>query len=156
MRSTIPEQLRKATTIDQWITPTNPEDVFTTSLLGFITDMQPTPFENLLSNSPFSVTGSALRAQRHEKAMKSGDTVAARAIEEELTPWPTFYYPTLNLSLDVVRELPTEGVKWLFVRTTALELRSSNMSIVTTLLDERGALVARAMQKALVISGSKL
>lgn len=68
---------------------------------------------------------------------------------------PKYRYPTLSLSLEVKKVLPPEGVKWLFMRARAKEIKNGRMDAEITILDEAFELVALSHQVSFIVDVAK-
>lgn len=127
---------------EQWITPTLPDEVWKTSMLGLVIDHCVPPVENFFPDSPHSAQATADRS-----------AVWAREGPPEKHPeWsvPRFY-PTLNMGLEVKKALPEEGVKWLFTRFRVKGVRDGRFDLGVEVWDEEGELVAVSQQVWMVV-----
>ena len=73
------------------------------------------------------------------------------ADEKQQTRW----YPTVALNLDIKKRLPPEGVKWLYVRVRAGEIRNGRMDLQIVVLDAGGKLVALSPHVSLILSAAR-
>ena len=79
------------------------------------------------------------------------DTAAGRNTNES-TP---FWFPTLALQADYRKELPEEGVEWLYSQVVLRTLEKGRTIIDVTMMDEAGDSVAVAVQTGLVMAGAR-
>ena len=129
---------------EQWFTPVRKEDVFTTEMLGFIADHWHRMTENYRSKAPWGTKDVASRAARGY----SGDVSARNDGGEN----HGFYaYPTLSMSLEIKKLLPAEGVKWLYVRAEAKQIKNGRLDAEIVILDENMELVALSHQVSSII-----
>lgn len=61
------------------------------------------------------------------------------------------FYPTINLGVEVKKNLPAEGVKWLFTRFRMKGLRDGRFDLGCEVWDEGGELVAVSQQVWMVV-----
>jgi len=120
-------QFEKSMT-DEWLRFTNGEK-FTMESLGYVADMFPQVVE---SYGEKRVTG----ASKYNGSAK-------------------FWYPTLLLNLEIKKDLPPDGVEWLFVRVQAKEIKNGRMDLEVVILDEEGDLVALSHHVAMILSAAR-
>ena len=133
---------------DVWLTPRSHDDVFKTEHLGFIADLWPRMVENFCHKSAWNtraLVDRALRARRSDEA---------EATVELGFQGQAFWYPTLSMTLDVKRLLPAEGVKWLFMRAQAKEIKNGRMDAEVHILNGDMELVALSHHVCLVIDNA--
>lgn len=65
------------------------------------------------------------------------------------------WYPTLLLNLDVKKALPEEGVKWLFSRVQAKQIKNGRYDLEVCLLDAKGELVAVSHHVVYAVSAER-
>ncbi|TLS21990.1 uncharacterized protein PpBr36_09198 [Pyricularia pennisetigena] len=121
--------------LDRWIRFADGER-FTGPSLGFVADAWPIIVESY----------------RPEPPPTDEETEASQ------TPFPwdsLFWYPTLNMSLEVKKRLPEQGVEWLFFRVQTKQIRNGRMDMEIIVLDETGDLVALASHVCLVLGLSR-
>ncbi|GIZ45733.1 hypothetical protein CKM354_000888700 [Cercospora kikuchii] len=125
-------QNRRFTT--QWITPRVPEEKWTTPMLGLLMDHSVPPLENFFPDAPHNAFSMPVRALRNEKdGLTSYDH----------PPWSSpRYYPTVSMTIEVKRQLPAEGVKWLCLRWAIKECVDGRFDIEAEIWDPEGNLVA--------------
>lgn len=140
-----PSDFPKAMT-DQWVRfcPGGRKGKLTNDALGFVVDIFPQVVE--LYNS-----------QDLEEAILGKDLSPEEAAElrKKAPPRKTFWYPTLNLNLDVKKALPEEGVDWLFVRIQANKIHNGRFDLQITVLDDQGDLVALSSHASLAMDMSR-
>lgn len=117
--------------LDRWIRfPTG--ERFTDASLGFVADAWPIIVESYRPKPPLT----------------DDET------EESQTPFPwdsLFWYPTLNMSIEIKKRLPAEGLEWLFIRVRTKQIRNGRMDMEVVVLDETGDIVALASHVNLVL-----
>ena len=59
------------------------------------------------------------------------------------------------LNIDFKKELPEEGVEWLFVRVQAKQIKNGRMDLEIVILDEEGDIVALSHHVALVLNAER-
>lgn len=111
---------------DEWVHFTNGEK-FTNESLGFIADMFPMPVEGYREN--------------------------ADADDELKTA--LFWYPTVLLNIDFKKELPAEGVEWLFSRCKTKQIKNGRMDHEIVIMDAEGDIVALSHHLCLVVPASR-
>ncbi|MCJ1280463.1 hypothetical protein MMC21_008291 [Puttea exsequens] len=133
---------------DVWITPKDDDAVFTTRTLGMIADIWPRMVENYCPDSGWNTANLANRAKENAP---SSAKAADFSIEEHQQ---AFWYPTLSMTLDVKKTLEPHGVKWLFMRAQARQIKNGRMDVTVVILDQRLELVAISNHVCLVISNA--
>lgn len=127
--------------MDEWLTPTDPEERFTNNSLGFVADSWPQMCENYRADSPHSSEGTVKRA-----------AAALRGESGEKRGWMSpFWYPTLLMNIEMKKALPAEGVKWLFVRARAKQIQDGRMDVEVVIMDERMELVALSSHVCFIV-----
>lgn len=66
-----------------------------------------------------------------------------------------FWYPTVTLNVEVKKQLPLQGVEWLYSRIHSKVIRNGRTDINVVVLDEEGEIIAVASQVGLVVSASR-
>ena len=94
----------------------------------------------------------------------SAKTLVARAMQAKQDsntatdhgriPMP-YGYPTLSMSLEIKQILPPSGVKWLFVRAQAKEIKNGRMDAEVTILNEGHELAALSHQVSFIVDTTK-
>nr|OQO21285.1 hypothetical protein B0A51_10341 [Rachicladosporium sp. CCFEE 5018] len=115
--------------VDEWLCLRNGEN-WTQELLGSIVDTFPQVLEHyVLGFDPYSV--------ELEKRLKPGE------LEKQMSNnGAKMWYPTILLNLEVKKALPVEGVKWLFVRLQAKQIKNGRFDLEIIVMDADGDLVA--------------
>lgn len=121
---------------DEWISFKSGEK-FTNESLGYVADTWPQVVESYREELP----GVALQKPDASKGNKP--------------QWARFWYPTVLLNLDVKKELPAEGVEWLFVRVRAKQIKNGRMDLEVVIMDEAGDIVALSNHVALILSAER-
>jgi len=127
---------------EQWISPALPSEVWTTPMLGLLIDHCVPPPENFFPDSPMSAQASADRSVKW----------AAEGMPKEHPEWsaPRFYM-TVNMGIEVKKNLPAEGVKWLFTRFRVKGVRDGRVDLGCEIWDGEGELVAVSQQVWMVV-----
>jgi hypothetical protein len=116
--------------IDEWLSLRNGEN-WTNESLGSVVDTFPQVVETYISGEdPYSI--------ENENKDKKPET----SKEGKEKGRVGFWYPTVLLNLDVKKALPEEGVKYLFVRLQAKQIKNGRFDLEIVVLDEGGDLVA--------------
>ena len=69
--------------------------------------------------------------------------------------WPSFWYPTILLNLEIKKVFPPEGVEWLFVRVRAKQIKNGRMDLEVVIMDADGDLVALSQHVSLVLGAER-
>lgn len=142
----LPRPLPHLSLWDHWLTPNDADAAFryTNDHLPFVADMTFPMTDNLQpGGGPLGEHARILAVCEAQRA----DRAAGRA---ELSPgpagkdavWPQYVCLSLNFNMEVKKKLPDEGVKWLFTRCRARQIRQGRMDNECTILDEHGDIVA--------------
>ncbi|KAL4972178.1 thioesterase-like superfamily-domain-containing protein [Aspergillus desertorum] len=87
------------------------------------------------------------------------DTMAAGGESGSATgdagPTAKYWFPTVSLSIDFKKRLPTAGEEWLYSRVVTKEVRDGRTDLDVTILDAKGEIVALSTQIGLVVSASR-
>lgn len=134
----------------QWLGLSNPAERWKTDMLPIACDMYVPALENFYEGSDRSIQAFARQSVEFAAAVKrrdereegaDGTEPVHRASEE----WkPPRWYTTVNMSVDVKRALPEEGVDWLFTRMKTNEVVDGRLDVQAMIFDEQGRLVALA------------
>lgn len=117
--------------LDMWFCFRDPKSTFTNEALGFICDTFPQMIES-------HVIGWDIYSLEFER--KHSDEEQRRLIKK--SGFKQMWYPTLLLNLDVKKALPEEGVKFLFSRVQAKQIKNGKYDLEVILMDTEGDLVA--------------
>lgn len=132
----------------QWTAPRRANERWTTDMLGLLLDHVISPSENFMPggsvNSGYAMSA---RAIANERAGRSSYDHPLGGLEGR--------YPTISFSVHVVRQLPPEGEKWLFVRGECKEVVAGRSSVQMVVLDSQGRLIATAQEVAKVMRGAR-
>lgn len=111
-------------------------------MLGLVIDHCVPPLENFFADSPHSAQATADRSARW-----------ARDGPPDVHPeWSVpRVYPTINMGIEVKKNLPAEGVKWLFTRFRMKGLSDGRFDLGCEVWDEQGELVAVSQQVWMVV-----
>jgi len=127
---------------EQWLSPALPTEKWTTPMLGLVIDHCVPPPENFFPDSPHSAQATADRSAMWAKdgpPQKHPEWAAPR------------FYPTINMGIEVKKNLPEEGVKWLFTRFRMKGLRDGRFDLGCEVWDEEGELIAVSSQVWMVV-----
>lgn len=81
---------------------------------------------------------------------------AAKGLLPQNTEWDLpRWYTTVNMTVDVKRPLPEEGVKWLFTRMKTNEVNDGRLDVHGQVWDEDGNLIALAQYLWFVVDTSR-
>jgi hypothetical protein len=115
-------------------------------MLGLVIDHCVPPPENFFPDSPMSAQNMADRsALWAEEGMPS--------VHPEWSA-PRFYM-TINMGIEVKKNLPEEGVKWLFTRFRVKGVRDGRFDVGCEIWDQEGELVAVSQQLWMVVEVDK-
>ncbi|KAF7189005.1 hypothetical protein HII31_09669 [Pseudocercospora fuligena] len=123
-------------TVTLWISPRIPEEKWHTEQLGIVFDSSVPPLENWYGTQEgaqnYITMPSAVA--RNEKEGKSS---------YDHPPWDTRrFYPTVSMTIEVKRQLPAEGEKWLCLRQNTKECVEGRFDMDATVWDVEGKLIA--------------
>lgn len=65
------------------------------------------------------------------------------------------WFPTLTLNIDFKKELPEDGVEWLYSRVVLKSIKHGRVDIEVVLLEESGEIVALATQAGLILDSKR-
>lgn len=127
--------------IDEWLSLKNGEN-WTNESLGSVVDTFPQVIETyILGDDPYSIDNEKSPASKSKKGKESGGV--------------GFWYPTVLLNLDVKKALPEGGVKFLFVRLQAKQIKNGRFDLEIVVLDEGGDLVALSHHVCFAVSAAR-
>ena len=129
-----------------WLGLSNPEQRWTMDMLGIGCDMYVPAVENFY-DSDRSVQGFSKKAQEWAKNGMPQDS----STEWNQPRW----YTTVNMTVDVKRALPKEGVKWLFARMKTNEVVDGRLDVQGQIWDDGGNLIALAQYVWFVVETSR-
>lgn len=128
---------------DAWLTPIGVDDVFTAEMIGYIADLYHRMVDNYLVNAEWGTRNIASRILQAAAAQSADTDDGGQGV--------LYGYPTMSMGLEVKKLLPPEGVKWLFIRAQAKQIKNGRMDAEITILDEKMELVALSHQVSLII-----
>ena len=128
---------------DIWLTPIGASETFTTNMLGSVADTWHRMVENYRTDAEWSTKNLVTRAMRAGQESSTATDRGHKAVP--------YGYPTLSMSLDIKKHLPAPGVKWLFIRAQAKEIKNGRMDAEVTILDEFHELVALSHQVSFIV-----
>ncbi|KAK5174296.1 uncharacterized protein LTR77_001376 [Saxophila tyrrhenica] len=128
-------------TMQSYLGWAHPHSRWTTASLGVACDLFLPASENFF-DSYRSAQGMADEAVSVETSGHKGTSV----------PWTRpYWYLTLNVSIEVKRALPEEGVEWLFIRMRTKEVVEGKIDVSGEVWDAEGRLVAVTQQLWVVV-----
>ena len=129
--------------LDMWYCFKDPNSRFTNESLGYVCDSFPQIVEAyILGNlDPYSVDFERKYSQEQQK----------KILNHRARMW----YPTLLLNLDVKKALPEEGVRWLFVRLQAKQIKNGRYDLEVLAMDADGELVAVSNHVCLAVGSER-
>lgn len=119
---------------DMWYSLHNPKNRITTVKLPLVADLYLRMADNYIPKSGFSYAACLDRATR---------SVDGDVRLDELEKATTVYWTaTQSLNLDIVRQLPEEGVEWVLMRAEAKAIQDGRLIVEVTIMDEQMNLIA--------------
>lgn len=132
-----------------WLGLTNPDERWTMEMLPIGCDMYVPALENFY-DSDRSIQGFSKLAQEWAKQGLN------HSPEHGETEWKQpRWYTTVNMTVEVKRALPKEGVKWLFTRMKTNEAVDGRLDVQGQIWDDRGNLIALAQYVWFVVETSR-
>ena len=143
----LPFELSRPSIADEWITPPDPQNTFTDSTLGIVADLWAPFLENYnpistLKHSKLNI----IARQRNEAPDRTNEISDILQREDWSLP---FILTTVSMHLEVKRQLPSTGMKWLFVRAHAKAIEESRLDVGVLIMNEEMDLVALSYPVAL-------
>lgn len=146
----LPRKLYAPNGYDAWITPVDSRNVFTNDCLGVIADHYLPFTEN------FRPESDAQHSVIMEIAQQQKDTgiIECDLMKDALQKgWTSPLIPaTLSMTLNVKCSLPTDGVRWLFIRAYSKAIEQGQMDLELLIMDEHRELVAIGHQVLLIVN----
>ncbi|KAI9654964.1 MAG: hypothetical protein M1821_005717 [Bathelium mastoideum] len=139
----VPYTLQDRSFLDQWMTPSDSSAMFTNDDIGFVTDISFPILDNFF---PGNCTGSHANTvsvalqQKHDRENGTVRYIESGSYESQ------GMVISLATNIEIKKRLPAEGVKWLFMRAQAKEIKHGRQSMEIILLDAEGDLVALSSQ----------
>ncbi|QIX00044.1 hypothetical protein AMS68_005561 [Peltaster fructicola] len=126
---------------DQWMCLRNGEN-WTNESLGYVADSFPQIIEVYATKEidPYSIAVQERMDIKEQEAKYKN---------------PGFWFPTLVLNLDVKKALPATGVKWLFVRLQAKQIKNGRYDLEMIIMDETEQIVALSHHVCLAVSAAR-
>ena len=128
---------------DVWLTPSSPNESFTTETLGYVADCWHRIPENTIPHATWSNASIISTAHQVAEGLLKNTEIGCDP--------PRHWYPTLTMSLEIKKLLPPGGVKWLFVRAQAKEVRYGRMDVEVMIFDQGMGLVALSHQLCFIV-----
>ncbi|USW57954.1 Putative acyl-CoA thioesterase, double hotdog domain-containing protein [Septoria linicola] len=128
---------------DEWLCLKGPDENWTNDKLGYLVDMFPQICESYILDG-FD--------QYDPKLLDSPAGVKLRDSKKKDIP---FWYPTVLLNLDVKKALPEGGVKFLFTRLQAKQIKNGRYDLEIVVLDELEEIVALSHHVCYIVSAER-
>ena len=128
-----------------WLGLSNPDQSWTNEMLPIGCDMYVPALENFYEESDRNIQNFGKQSQQWAK------TGMPEKTEWDLPRW----YTTVNMTVDVKRKLPQEGVKWLFTRMKTNEAVDGRLDVQGHIWDDHGRLIALAQYVWFVVETSR-
>ena len=126
---------------DQWLslntTHNGRRERFTNDTLGFVVDMFTQLIEGFMNPDAYRPPSELPESKRGK------------------IPTFKYWYPTVCLNMEVKKELPAEGVEWLFVRVLSKSIRDGRYDVEVIVLDQHGELVCLSQHVCFAVSVSR-
>ncbi|KAL6719968.1 hypothetical protein ACLMJK_001889 [Lecanora helva] len=129
--------------IDIWFTPLSPDETFTTEMVGSIADHWGCLLDNLHPHSVWSTEYMAAATKERDMTMGT-----------DLSKAPVGFY-TSSISMEIKKQLPPEGVRWLFTRAQAKKIYNGRLDMEVLVLDEGDDLIAVSHQTVFFPTGHR-
>lgn len=139
----VPLELRDPNFRDSWITPSDPAFAFRNEHLGFIGDMTLPILDNFCDGVGSHTATIAVCAE--QKRDRENGTIPVADAESGAYATPLAPV-TLSLNMEIKKQLPAEGTRWLFSRCRAREIKNGRMDNEIIILDGDEQLVAVVQQ----------
>ena len=121
-------------------------EAYTNELLGSVIDTYPRMIETMRGGSNFAKDALVARGLRQRR----GEPVSG---DPGHLPWA---YPTLSMGLEIKRLLPTDGVKWLYLRARARGILNGRFDTEVLVYDTDMHLVAVSHQVNFIFDVSQI
>ncbi|KAI9713260.1 MAG: hypothetical protein M1820_001247 [Bogoriella megaspora] len=141
----VPLVLKDPTYLDQWFTPSDPGDTFSNETIGFVADLSLPILDNFFGKDCSGSHEHILEVadqQKRDREMGIHRVVDASSGAYESKGM----IMTMSSNIEIKKRLPPDGVKWLFMRAIAKQIKAGRLSMEVILLDENGDLVAVSSQ----------
>ncbi|KAG9233320.1 thioesterase-like superfamily-domain-containing protein [Amylocarpus encephaloides] len=150
----IPLEMQESRIRDHWITPSDPVTTFTNEALGFVVDISLPILDNFYPDKSIGSQAATIKAGLEQKREREVGITKVVDISSGAYYAPAFL-STLATTVEIKKRLPPGGVKWLFMRSEAKEIKNGRMSMEVAVYDEHMDLVALSQQLNLVIDISR-
>lgn len=150
----VPHDLHEPSIRDQWITPSDAQTTFTNETLGFVTEISFPILDNFYperSTGGQAATVIAGLQQKTDREMGITRVVDASSGSYDA---PAMII-SLSNTIEIKKRLPAGGVKWLFMRAQAKQIKDGRMSMEVMVFDEGMDLVALSQQLCPIIELSR-
>ena len=141
----VPYELQEPSIRDHWLTPSNPETMFTNETIGFLMDLSLPILDNFYPDIAIGGQAATIAAGLQQKSDR--ETATTRTIDASAGAYeaPALYL-SLTINIEIKKLLPATGVKWLFLRSQAKQIKDGKMSMEVMLFDQDMDLVALSQQ----------
>lgn len=148
----VPYELQHQSFRDHWLRPSDPTTKWTNDSIGFLVDISFPILDNFFPEIASGRHGEVVAAGLKQKEERKQGTLGHEDFDESSGSYSTpAFYMSLNVSVEMHKRLPEEGVDWIFLRTRAREIRNGRMNLDVVLLDEEGDVVALSNQLCQVV-----
>lgn len=146
----VPCDLQNVGYREQWITPSDPRNSFTDETLPFVAELSLPILDNFypeVSTGSQTATVAAGLQQRRDRE-EGIERVVDAASGAYKAPAMII---SLSFNIEIKKPLPSGGVKWLFMRAFAKQIKDGRLSMEVVILDEHLDLVALSQQLCPII-----
>ena len=141
----IPCELSDPTMVDQWITPLDPQATFTDENIGFVADISLPILDSFYPEEATGGHAATIAAGLQQKSERENGITRVPDASSGSYETPAMIM-TLATSIEIKKRLPVGGVKWLFMRAQAKQIKNGRTDMEIVILDEGMDLVALSSQ----------
>ncbi|KAL9120027.1 MAG: hypothetical protein Q9187_003417 [Circinaria calcarea] len=141
----IPYEPGDLTSVDQWVTPSDPQTTFTNENIGFVADLSLPILDNFYPKEATGCHAAIVAAGLLQKKDRENDIIRVPDVSSGSYETPAMII-TLATNIEIKKRLPICGVKWLFMRAQAKQIKNGRMDMEVVILDEKMDLVALSSQ----------
>ena len=150
----VPLELAASHYRDQWVTPADPDSVFTNEPLPFIVDLSLPILDNYYPDESDGGHAKTVQAGLRQKMEREQGDIPIPTASSGAYEAPAMI-TSLASTFEIKRLLPASGVKWLFLRARAKHIENSVMTMDVVILDEAMQLVLLSQQLCHIIDLSR-
>lgn len=137
----VPCDLQDPSYKEQWLTPYDPQNLFTNETISYIADISFPLVDNYFPGTSTGSHSATLAVALQQKARREKGLKIEADSESSSYKTPVMIV-SQTMSLEIKKLLPPEGVKWLYLRTVARQIINGRLSMDVIIMDEHGDLVA--------------